>query len=432
MTLSGRVHPGQWWAYEARVRQGGGSGAMVPAGPDRVLAPLALLRHDGDATPLTLVAWLDERFRSACALSADDIAFDGSACESGASTVQEMLDLLCARAGGGCCEATLEPSGGDDATKIQELLDDVDPGGSLTICLKPGVYRLDQPIVVEGKRLALEGCPSAVIETREDDGLSGAFNVEGQSSALSLARLTFLQRCRHLVWADVMSAAVEAEEVTFICARDDALGVVIASGVDALPLIIYPDANAAPPLYAFSGGGEVQGPRIVLRRVTCIGAGWMVAVAGTTRLVVEDTTSVTRIGGILAGRCIEADVVDWTHASAADFGGIEVVKAEDSRRSGSVRSPRWGSSRSTEASASRLALSRAGAWSGARSPRRPACTASMRGRRGSWATGTRPRRSGCGGWRRAARWPPRSRSPAATSGSRCTAWRATSRCATAW
>ncbi|MCB9647443.1 MAG: hypothetical protein H6730_12710 [Deltaproteobacteria bacterium] len=329
VTLSGRVHPGQWWAYEARVRQGGGSGAMVPAGPDRVLAPLALLRHDGDATPLTLVAWLDERFRSACALSADDIAFDGSACESGASTVQEMLDLLCARAGGGCCEATLEPSGGDDATKIQELLDDVDPGGSLTICLKPGVYRLDQPIVVEGKRLALEGCPSAVIETREDDGLSGAFNVEGQSSALSLARLTFLQRCRHLVWADVMSAAVEAEEVTFICARDDALGVVIASGVDALPLIIYPDANAAPPLYAFSGGGEVQGPRIVLRRVTCIGAGWMVAVAGTTRLVVEDTTSVTRIGGILAGRCIEADVVDWTHASAADFGGIEVVKAEE-------------------------------------------------------------------------------------------------------
>lgn len=165
--------PGQWWEYEARVHTDNVSSEWpsAPHGPERLFAPLAVLRYDGSSDPVELIAWLDERFARACELSADDIAFDGGLCGSSAMTVQEQLEELCKRDGAGCCcEVTLTPGSDDaaedDAARINQVI--TDNHGDVVICLTEGIYRLLSPIRSSGDKVVIRGCPEAALVAYTD------------------------------------------------------------------------------------------------------------------------------------------------------------------------------------------------------------------------------------------------------------------------
>ena len=92
----GSYRPGQYWQYEARVRGENANGPWRPDphGPERCFAPLALLEFQGEAEPLRLLAWLDERFSRVCELDADDIDFAGDRVGTESDTVQEALEEI--------------------------------------------------------------------------------------------------------------------------------------------------------------------------------------------------------------------------------------------------------------------------------------------------------------------------------------------------
>ena len=96
LSSTGSYRPGQYWQYEARVNRDNANGEWrpTPHGPERRFAPLALLEFQGDAEPLRLVAWLDERFSRLCELDADDIEFEGDRVGTPSDTVQEALEEI--------------------------------------------------------------------------------------------------------------------------------------------------------------------------------------------------------------------------------------------------------------------------------------------------------------------------------------------------
>lgn len=162
----GPFRVGDWWQFEVRRDQENANGPWraAPHGPERLFAPLALLDHNGNASPLEIVEWFDDQFSSLCDLTADDIAYDGASAGTDADTVQEAIDELFQREEGCCCDATIGPSrtDADDALRIRELITDRLPRGG-SICLRSGTYRFASPLVVEDIPIALHGCPDAVI-----------------------------------------------------------------------------------------------------------------------------------------------------------------------------------------------------------------------------------------------------------------------------
>ena len=166
--LSGAsFRPGDYWQYEARKLRDNANGAWQssPHGPERIFAPLALLRWGSAALPIALRRWYDDRFSAICELEADDIAYDGDKVGTTADTVQEAIDELYSRVDeGACCDVEIEPgpSGSDDGVRIQEAIDGKLPlGGKL--CLRRGVYTIESTITIADKRVVIAGCPGATL-----------------------------------------------------------------------------------------------------------------------------------------------------------------------------------------------------------------------------------------------------------------------------
>lgn len=174
ITLAGQFRPGEYWQFEARRgAQTETAWRSAPHGPERVIAPLALLDVTGaPAEPLFLRAWLDDRFSSLCELDADDIAFDGDRIDSDADTVQEAIEELYERDLGNCCDATLGPNGptGDDALRIVAAISATTFPDGGHLCLEPGVYDLQTPIVID-RHVVIRGCPEAVLHGRANTPL---------------------------------------------------------------------------------------------------------------------------------------------------------------------------------------------------------------------------------------------------------------------
>jgi|GEM_PF-6210036 len=167
ITLGGQFQPGEYWQYEARrgAQNENGTWRASPHGPERVLAPLALLDLSGaPSAPMFLRAWLDDRFSSLCELDADDIEFDGDRIGSDADTVQEAIEELYERDLGNCCDATLGPNGptGDDALRIMAAITATTFPDGGHLCLEPGVYHVATPIKID-RDIVIRGCPEAVI-----------------------------------------------------------------------------------------------------------------------------------------------------------------------------------------------------------------------------------------------------------------------------
>lgn len=147
--IVGRFEPGDWWQYEARVNTANANGPVQPAphGPERLFAPLAVMRQTPANQPMLLERWLDSRFPRLCEIEADDVSYDGERVGSDSNTVQEALDeLFETQTGDGCGEIPVPP-GGD----IRDIIDAIPNGGDAKICLGPGTRQVPSAIEVFDK-----------------------------------------------------------------------------------------------------------------------------------------------------------------------------------------------------------------------------------------------------------------------------------------
>lgn len=146
--ISGAFDAGDWWQYEGRTGSANANGPSNSAahGPERLFAPLALLRQTAANQPMELEAWLDSRFPQLCEIEADDVSYDGERIGSDAGTVQEALDELLVRESGGCGEIPV-PIGAD----IRDSIDAIPAGGDAKLCLGPGSRVIPSVILVENK-----------------------------------------------------------------------------------------------------------------------------------------------------------------------------------------------------------------------------------------------------------------------------------------
>ena len=238
--IDGSFSPGDYWQYEARSAGDNANGPfqVAPHGPERDYAPLALLQVPVNVAsqPLMLEQWLDERFPPLCGLTADDIAFDGDRIGSESDTVQEAIEELWERVGGGCCEFTLEPHAGNTTAVVAEILQST--AGEVTICFLPGIYTFTSVLDITNRKVTLKGCPRAVL-------VAGGTNVMlrvGNNGRLELADLILFGRqdegARVLVEMPGESASLEAY---------------------AVGLFIMPNAadpNALPTVAVLQGGQE--------------------------------------------------------------------------------------------------------------------------------------------------------------------------------
>lgn len=268
LTLSGTFAPGEYWQYEARrgPANTGGPWRAAPHGPERILAPLALLTIGAGAAPATLVAWLDHRFSPLCELDGDDVAFDGTRIDSDADTVQEALEELYERDRGSCCDATLGPNGrsGDDAARITAAIGATTFSEGGHLCLEPGVYDLRTTIVID-RDVVVRGCPEA---TLLGHGTSPLFRVTG-TGRLRLEQLV-LDRAR----ATTGSVLVELAEGARLVAREVGFLARTAADGDATAIARAATSFVAPDLDASNDPAldadhlppsEVEGTHVELR-----------------------------------------------------------------------------------------------------------------------------------------------------------------------
>lgn len=185
--ITGAFEAGDWWQYEARTGAANANGPTRTAahGPERLFAPLAVLRETPPAQPMLLEAWLDERFPSLCGIDADDVAYDGERVGTAADTVQEALDELLQRETGGCGEIPVPID-----TDIRDVIDALPDDADARLCLGPGTRSIPSVIRVENKgHITITGI--------------------GQGTLLDAQRAIFLFRnCRGVTLQDISFNAI--------------------------------------------------------------------------------------------------------------------------------------------------------------------------------------------------------------------------------
>ena len=139
---TGRFHVGDFWCFALRPIQ------PVIVYPSRYLA--APQPPDGPRTwacPLAVLAW---NGGSATASSCVPL-FSG------------LTDRTAAQ--GGCCTVDVGPSDVDDGASLAALLGRYATQGPITVCLEPGTYTLQEPLVIgsEFTGLTLQACRKGVV-----------------------------------------------------------------------------------------------------------------------------------------------------------------------------------------------------------------------------------------------------------------------------
>jgi N-acetylneuraminic acid mutarotase len=184
----GLFRPGDYWQYEARREPVPTEDPWqpLPHGPERLFAPLAVLRYEGNGV-VEILQWLeppDSKDRGP--LWAKEVFYDGSGVPTDADTVQEALEELYAR-GGGDCQVTLHPGapGADDGARITEAIRAKLPRGGV-VCLTEGLYTLRTPVRVGGMSIELRGHGQVTVVSavRDDAGFQLA-----SAGSLTLSRL---------------------------------------------------------------------------------------------------------------------------------------------------------------------------------------------------------------------------------------------------
>lgn len=161
---AGTYRAGDYWLIPARTATGNiewpvdslqFSIPQWPSGIKRHFGKLGLLVATGGH-----VNFIDCRpkFPSLTGICAEDICFNNTNCNfPQATTVQQALDLLCQRSGGGSCTIVVKPGAGWESA-LSTLADGMDA----QICFQSGLYPLANPVVLKNKgNLKMVGCGSA-------------------------------------------------------------------------------------------------------------------------------------------------------------------------------------------------------------------------------------------------------------------------------
>lgn len=171
---AGQYREGDYWVFEARAATGNivwppyplddPDEPVPPMGWGRRRAPLALAERSGAG--LTGITDLRAGFPTLTCLAAEDVGFDDGVCAIGAETVQEALEVLCQRTGAGLCSFVAA-----SATELRAGVAALRPGQSVRICLRGGVFALDEPLELNGLgHVIVEGTgPHTVISVTDGE-----------------------------------------------------------------------------------------------------------------------------------------------------------------------------------------------------------------------------------------------------------------------
>jgi hypothetical protein len=163
-------------------------------------APLALVDYDGTKFDTTTLLDCRAKFPPLTAIAASDVSFDDSTCKlAGVGTVQQALDALCQRQGGGVCTLSPAPGAG-----WEQVFDAIADGQDARVCLQVGSYPLAATKLVTGKgnitlvgagagttidastveaALVFQNCAS--VEVRDLTAASGAGGAKGLAGTLT-------------------------------------------------------------------------------------------------------------------------------------------------------------------------------------------------------------------------------------------------------
>jgi hypothetical protein len=152
----GTYQPGDYWQFAARAVD---ASIDFPSGPQ----PAFGVGHHYARLGLVIAQREQQRLLLDCRslfpplteLTADDVSFDNTVCNlPDTQTVQDAIEQLCAReGGGGTCTFTVAPG----ATWF-EVFERIEPGGDAEICFAVGAYELADTVVIEKKgHLRLHG-----------------------------------------------------------------------------------------------------------------------------------------------------------------------------------------------------------------------------------------------------------------------------------
>lgn len=316
VAINGSFSPGDYWQYEARAGGGendNGPFQQTPHGPERDYGPLALMQFNGVNQPLLLERWLDHRFPPLCELTADDIAFDGDRIGSDSDTVQEVIEELWERSGGGCCDFTITAEAGDASAQINEILQNSQ--GEVLICLEPGVYTLAAPISISNRKVILKGCPRAVLVAQ----VNRPFRVAGDGR-LRLESLVLIgfQTANVRILVDMLpeSSSFEAMSCGLFAVPNPAVGQstqVIQVG-DFEPTPFNPNA----PVPTTTGSLDVTGPTVKMDG--CVAAAtWIVVARALTGLDLESSFFNGGVGVLFLENAINARLVNCDYLAGIDL-----------------------------------------------------------------------------------------------------------------
>ena len=167
--VSGPLIPGDYWTVPARTSNSAGGGTITwpvddngdalpqpPRGIVHHTAPLALVDASaaGFLTGPTNLRGCRTLFPPLNAIAAVDVAVDPTPCGFvGVTNMQQAIDALCNRGGGGLCTATATPGPG-----WEKVFDAIAAGADAQICFPVGSYPTPSLITVSGKgHLVLHG-----------------------------------------------------------------------------------------------------------------------------------------------------------------------------------------------------------------------------------------------------------------------------------
>lgn len=298
--LTGVPQVGEYWTYTARVGIDGdprwANGARLADGPERQVTPLGLFEVTSPAAtvePLTLVAWLDERFAPQCEIDADDIPFDGAKVGETATTVQEILEVLLEREEACCCEVSVTPDGGDFTAQVQPLVDALP--GKVIVCLQPGLYSVQTPFVVTNRSVVIKGCPDALLV---DDVPNGSPFEVGNAGRLRFQSVTVLAP-RGVAGTSIVQVAIsalgfEAEAAGLLSDRPGLAAVRVGTPTPEVPVLPAWETSGT---RIFSGGGLQNGPSLSFEDCV-VAATWGIAGTRIDDLADRGSTFLVETGGI--------------------------------------------------------------------------------------------------------------------------------------
>jgi len=289
----GTFRAGDYWQYEARrgAQVEPGKWQVKPQGPERLFAPLALLKV-GPSGPAEVLEWLVSPPR----LSADRVSFDGGGAGSDARTVQEALEELYAWQRSG--DAVLfEPSGmagADDGERLRQLVRERLPRGGLVL-MASGVFHLRTTVEVADLRLELKGRRGTVVMGEVPRGPALRVGSRGRLALEELVLAAGAGSGPVLVELAPGAEELSAHACTLVHAQGGSSGRLL-SALAGEPVL--PERQKVRELTW--EGFAPTGP--VVRLSDCVAvAGWGVTLGEVRGLSLSDSVLLCSRGGVVAG-----------------------------------------------------------------------------------------------------------------------------------